>query len=186
VDPKGAFVTRRVWVIAGAAVAAVLVVGLVVGLTRGESDDATLRTGGPALSSDVDLPQVAGRNLVTDEPLDIASFEGTPLIVNVWASWCGPCREEAPDILRFTADRPDVKVVGINLNDARANGRDFNAEAGWTHPSIFDPNGALGFDTLKVTTMPTTIYVDSRGRERGRTQGTVTYDDLVSVADRLQ
>ena len=76
--------------------------------------------------------------------------------------------------------------LGVNLNDDKANATKFNADVGWTHASIYDPNGKVGFDTLKVTTLPATIYIDAQGIERGRTQGVVTYEDLVSVQQRLQ
>lgn len=168
-------------------VGAVIVAGLILGLTRGGGDDtaAQLRSGGPSLDSSEPLPTVAGPSLTGEGPIDVASFRGKKVIINAWASWCGPCREEAPDIKRFTEDRTDVVFLGVNLNDDRANARDFNAEAGWTHASIYDPNGTVGFDTLKVTQLPATLYVDAKGNLRGRTQGPVTYEDLVSAADRL-
>lgn len=176
---------RRAWMVVGTVVGALLVAGLVVGLTRGDGDVPALATGGPSLDGTAPAPKVSGVDVVTGAPVDLASYLGKPVFVNLWASWCGPCREEAPDILRFTKDRPDVAFIGIDLNDTRANGRAFAAETGWTHPSIFDPGGRVGFDTLKVATLPATLYIDAQGRVRGRTQGTVTYEDLVGVADRI-
>lgn len=166
-------------------VGAVVIAGLVVGLTRGGDSDAKLKKDPPSLLGTKPLPPVTGPALAAGADIDVAAFKGKTVIVNAWASWCGPCREEAPDIVRFTKDHPEVVFLGVNLNDDKANATTFNTEAGWTHPSIYDPKGTLGFDKLKVTTMPTTIYIDKKGIERGRTQGTVTYDDLVSVQQRL-
>jgi len=169
-------------------VGVVVLTGVVVGLVRGGGDsDSTpnLVQGGPSLDGTTPAPTVAGPALANGTTIDLANYRGKKVIVNAWASWCGPCREEAPDIKRFTQDRTDVVFLGVNLNDERANARAFNTEAGWTHPSIHDPNGRVGFDILKVTQLPATIYIDANGIIRGRTQGPVTYDDLVSVADRL-
>ena len=167
-------------------VGVVVIVGLVVGLTRG--DDAgskKLVTGGPPLEGTAPVAKVAGPALAGGPRIDVAAFKGKTVFINAWASWCGPCRDEAPDILRFTKEHPDVVFLGVNLNDDKRNATTFNAEVGWTHASIYDPNGTVGFDSLKATTLPATIYVDAQGIERGRTQGAVTYDDLVSVKQRL-
>jgi thiol-disulfide isomerase/thioredoxin len=165
-------------------VGVVVVGGLILGLTR-KGDETTLRTGGPTLEGTRPVAKIAGASLGSGAKIDVAAFKGKTVIVNAWASWCGPCRDEAPQIVRFVKDHPEVVFVGVNLNDDKGNATKFNREAGWTHPSIYDPSGSLGFDTLKVTTMPTTIYIDKNGIERGRTQGAITYDDLVNVAKRL-
>ena len=167
-------------------VGVVVITGLIVGLTRSNDEaDNKLTTGGPRLTGTVRAATIKGPALAGGGSIDVAAFAGKTVIVNAWASWCGPCREEAPDIVRFTKEHPEVVVVGVNLNDDKSNATKFNAEAGWTHASIYDPNGRVGFDSLKVTTMPTTIYIDKAGIERGRTQGLITYEDLVSVQQRL-
>jgi cytochrome c biogenesis protein CcmG/thiol:disulfide interchange protein DsbE len=177
--------TSRWKIVTGCVVAAVVVAGLVVGLTRDGDASPKIVSGGPALTGTAQAPNFAGPDLVTGKRVTLAGYRGKPVFINVWASWCGPCREEAPDLKRFTEDRSDVVMIGVNLNDVRRAARAFSAEVGWTYPSIFDPVGAVGFDALKVTTQPTTIYVDAQGRLRGRTVGPVTYADLISAADRI-
>jgi cytochrome c biogenesis protein CcmG/thiol:disulfide interchange protein DsbE len=177
---------RRHWkLIVGCALAAVVAVGLIVGLTREGEGTPTIVSEGPSLTGTEPAPPVAGPELLTGERLTLAQFRGKPVFINVWASWCGPCREEAPDLKRFSQERPDVVLIGLNMNDTRRNGRTFDAQAGWTHPSIFDPGGRVGVDMLKVSNLPVTFYVDARGRLRGQTPGPVTYADLVSAADRI-
>ncbi len=169
-------------------VGAVVIAGVAIGLARGGGDPGSaerLAPGGPSLNGTTPAPPVSGPPLAGDGRIDLAAYRGRPVIVNAWASWCGPCRDEAPDIKRFTRERTDVVVLGLNMNDDRANARAFNAEVGWTHPSIYDPHGRVGVDVLQVANLPVTFYIDARGVIRGRTQGTVTYDDLVSAADRL-
>jgi cytochrome c biogenesis protein CcmG/thiol:disulfide interchange protein DsbE len=177
---------RRHWkIIASCAVAAVVALGLIVGLTREGNGTPTIASEGPALTGTAAAPAVAGPDLLTGKRLTLAEFRGRPVFINVWASWCGPCREEAPDLKRFSQERSDVVMIGLNMNDVRRSARAFNTDVGWTYPSIFDPGGTVGVDMLKVGTLPATYYVDAQGRLRGRTIGPVTYTDLVSVADRI-
>ena len=172
-------------IVAGCAVAGVVAAGLVVGLTREGGASPKIVSGGPDLSGTTPAPVVAGPDLVTGKRFALADYRGKPVFINVWASWCGPCREEAPEIRRFTQARSDVVMIGVNLNDRRRAAQAFSAKAGWTHPSIFDPGGIVGTDALRVTNLPATFYVDAQGRLRGRTVGPVTYADLVSAADRI-
>jgi thiol-disulfide isomerase/thioredoxin len=171
--------------VAGCAVAAVVAAGLIVGLTREESGTTTIGSDGPSLTGTAAAPAVTGPELQSGEPLTLAQFRGKPVFINVWASWCGPCRKEAPDLKRFSEERPDVVMIGLNMNDVRRTARSFNTDVGWTYSSIYDPGGNVGVDLLKVSTLPATYYVDAQGRLRGHTVGPVTYADLVSVADRI-
>ena len=183
VQPDAAPPKRPGRIVAAAVVAVVVAGALIVGLTRG--GDTPRLADGPKLDGTKPLPAISGKDL-DGAPLDLASFQGKPLIVNVWGSWCLPCRREAPDILRFTKEHPEVAFAGIDYDERNvANGADFNREAGWTHRSIFDPKGKIGVQPLKITALPTTIYIDAKGVIRGETRGPVTYDDLVAVAARL-
>lgn len=177
---------RRHWKIAAGGLAATVVAGaLIVGLTREGSGASKIVSGGPSLTGTAPAPAVAGPELLTGRRLTLAQFRGKPVFINVWASWCGPCRQEAPELKRFAQERADVVMIGLNMNDVRRNARAFSADAGWTYPSIFDPGGKVGVDLLKVSNLPATYYVDAKGRLRGHTAGPVTYADLVSVADRI-
>ena len=182
---KGLSSSSRWKVVAGCAVAAVIAAALVVGLTRDSGGSPTIISGGPDLDGTANAPAVAGPNLVTGKRLSLADYRGKPVFINYWASWCGPCRKEAPEIKRFTQERSDVVMIGVNINDVRKTAQAFNATSGWTHPSIFDPGGHAGTYALRVLNLPATFYIDAQGRVRGRTDGPVTYADLVSVADRI-
>lgn len=173
----------RMKLIVGVVVAAVVVAALAIGLTRG--GDTRIETAGPSLDGTAKAPAIRGKDLKTGRLIDLAAYRGKPVFINVWASWCLPCRKEAPQILRFTKEHPEVVMLGVNTNNLRADARTFNAQAGWTHPSIYDPNGAVGLDQLKVANLPATIYIDANGIERGRTRGPVTYEDLASAAARI-
>ncbi len=177
---------RRHWkIVAGCVAAAVVAGALIVGLTREGSGTPKLVSDGPSLAGTAPAPAVAGPELLTGKRLTLAEFRGKPVFINVWASWCGPCRQEAPELKRFSQERSDVVMIGLNMNDTRRNARTFSGHAGWAYPSIFDPGGKVGVDMLKVSNLPATYYVDAQGRLRGHTVGPVTYADLVSAADRI-
>jgi thiol-disulfide isomerase/thioredoxin len=93
----------------------------------------------------------------------LSQLRGTPLLVNVWASWCGPCREEAPLLAaahRAYGDR--VQFLGVDILDERGAARAFMREYGWTYPSVFDLPGAIR-DGLGLLGQPVTLFYDAEG-----------------------
>lgn len=138
-------------------------------------------------------PGVAGSNpeaILSSSPtslleLDFTAFQnllqdlrGTPVVVNVWASWCGPCRQEAP-VLAAAARRYGgrVQFLGIDVRDTRTDGAAFVREAGWTYPSISDPTGEL-HDRLGLLGQPVTLFYDRTGALVDTNVGPVTAGDL--------
>lgn len=110
---------------------------------------------------------LSGPELVTDKPVALADFAGKAVVVNVWGSWCGPCRGEADLLLRTfhqTRDR-GVAFLGINLRDDRGSARDFVTDRGIDYPSIYDFTGArLAALTTPTSVVPTTIVLDREHR----------------------
>ena len=90
-------------------------------------------------------------------------LRGEPVVINVWASWCPPCREEAPTLSRLAAefDGAGVHFLGVVKDDVAANARAFVAEANLDFPHVIDDGS---FDrTYGVQVLPTTYVVDANG-----------------------
>ncbi|HVP02842.1 MAG TPA: TlpA disulfide reductase family protein [Solirubrobacteraceae bacterium] len=115
----------------------------------------------------------------------LARLKGHPAVVNVWASWCGPCNQEAPVLQRVTLDRGrDVAFVGVDLKDSSSGARRFLRRYPNTYPSYADPNGRI-YDSYKVVGVPSTVFYDSTGRQQYVHQGPyLTEKDLENDIDR--
>ena len=95
--------------------------------------------------------------------LDLGRAPGVPTVVNLWASWCGPCREELPlvqDLADAAADRE--QVVGVISKDVVPQADSFASDAGVTFPSAYDRDGAL-MDGLGINVLPFTYLLDADG-----------------------
>jgi cytochrome c biogenesis protein CcmG/thiol:disulfide interchange protein DsbE len=95
----------------------------------------------------------------------IADYRGDWVLVNFWASWCEPCRAEAPVLERFWRDHRDegVTVLGINLDDATADARAFVEEFGLSYPQLRDGDGRDRRDDYGMTGFPESFLVDPEG-----------------------
>ncbi|HEX2031949.1 MAG TPA: TlpA disulfide reductase family protein [Actinomycetota bacterium] len=131
-----------------------------------------------------------GRSLLPEDRLalpeyDLATFEallaelrGVPVVVNIWGSWCPPCRVEAPELAEVSRRfEGQVQFVGVDILDTRPAARDFILQADWPYPSVFDPTGAIR-DGLGYVGQPVTIVYDARGTKTFEWVGAVTGDQL--------
>jgi cytochrome c biogenesis protein CcmG/thiol:disulfide interchange protein DsbE len=104
--------------------------------------------------------------------LSRAQIIGEPMLVNIWATWCGSCKYEHPVLNSLAAS--GVKIIGINYKDDRQLALKWLVD--YSDPydvDIYDPSGDLGFD-LGVTGAPETFFVDSNGDVQHRYQGPIT------------
>lgn len=108
----------------------------------------------------------------------LQSLEGTPVVVNVWASWCGPCRVEGPHLASLAREyEGEVQFLGVDILDNREAARDFILEFDWPYPSVFDPRAAIR-DDLGFVGQPVTLVVDRDGEVVFQWSGAVAEEQL--------
>lgn len=132
----------------------------------------------PPLSGD----DLEGRQISADR------FVGKTLVVNVWGSWCPPCRKEAPALIKVSRDlKPrGVEFLGIAVRESAAASKAFTDRVGVPYPSISNESGDLlvGFNSsLPTAAIPTTYVIDDRGRVAARILDEVTATTLTDVVE---
>jgi thiol-disulfide isomerase/thioredoxin len=133
-------------------------------------------------------PALAGTTL-EGEPLDVADYRGQVVVLNFWASWCPPCRAEAPNLIEVAETTRDsgVQFLGVNVKNARDEALAFERKQGVPYPSLHDQPGVLltRFRTLVPQVPPTTLLLDREGRIAGRFIGGVTTRELLAPVQAL-
>lgn len=117
-----------------------------------------------------DSPIESSGTTIDGHPLDVASYRGQVLVVNVWASWCGPCRKEMPLLAEIDAELPaDAAMIGINTRESSADdAAALVRTAGVTFPSLDDDGGRRLLDFSDKLggpeATPSTMVLDRQGR----------------------
>jgi thiol-disulfide isomerase/thioredoxin len=136
-----------------------------------------------------DAPDVAGPTL-DGGSFRLADHLGEVVVLNVWASWCAPCRAEAPGLAALSAEYgPDgVQFVGLDTRDSDVAARAFAERFGITYPNVIDRDGRqqlLFGGTLPPQAIPTTLVIDRQGRVAGRALGKVSDSTLRGMIEPL-
>jgi cytochrome c biogenesis protein CcmG/thiol:disulfide interchange protein DsbE len=153
---------------------------------NGNSAPAELKTAAEA-ETEASGTTVPNFSLPTLEPyreewgdsINYEDFAGKkPLVINFWASWCPPCRREAPLLeAAWQKHRTEVQFIGVNFQDQEADALEFIEEFGHTFPSGADRRGETGLD-FGVFGMPTTYFVDPGGTIRTAKVGEISAEEL--------
>ncbi|WP_405774721.1 TlpA family protein disulfide reductase [Streptomyces sp. NBC_00859] len=143
-------------------------------------------------NSRADAPQLSGKTL-EGATLDVGSaYKGKIVVVNVWASWCPPCRDEARGLEKVSKELAPkgVEFAGVNTRDASTgSAKAFQTTYGITYPSLYDPAGKLILrfpaGSLSPQAIPSTVVIDRKGRIAARKLSGVNEDTLHEMIDPL-
>jgi cytochrome c biogenesis protein CcmG/thiol:disulfide interchange protein DsbE len=117
--------------------------------------------------------------------VSLQDFEGRPVVLNFWASWCVPCRKEMPALQEVSEEVQDrIAFVGINHQDSRGDALKFLDETGVRFPAGYDPEGATAA-AYGLYGMPTTIFISPDGRILERHRGEINESQLRRELERL-
>ena len=132
----------------------------------------------------VAMPPLAGPTL-TGGSLDLASLRGKVVVLNSWASWCAPCKEEVPAFVALagSSDPASVAVVGLNVSDEKAAATEFATTHAMDYPSIVDADGHLlaTIPDVPPESLPSTVILDRQGRIAARIIGAAKPDELTAI-----
>ncbi len=111
---------------------------------------------------------------------------GQVAVVNVWASWCAPCRAEAPTLAALTEKYTDVAFIGILTRDNPVNAEAFARRFALPYPTLIDDSVLIGFrKSLPANAIPSTVLIDKRGNVAARISGEVTYSSLSELIEKV-
>lgn len=113
--------------------------------------------------------------------VDLAGLRGRPAIIHFWASWCGPCVKEAPELARLAGElHGRATLVGVDWSDNQADAARFVRQHHWRFPVLIDSSGEVG-NAYGLTGLPTTFLLDRQGRIIRRLVGPQTAAGLLSI-----
>lgn len=143
-------------------------------------------------SKDVKIIDVSLRKTAPD--LDVVSYSGKAIgfdssritVLNFWASWCAPCRQETPLLVELAADYPDVQFIGLTNDDTETNAVSFAEQFGITY-SIGNGDEYLSAinSVLPIYGLPTTLIIDQEGRVAAKVIGGITNNEFRTALNYL-
>jgi thiol-disulfide isomerase/thioredoxin len=131
-------------------------------------------------------PVALSGDTLEGQSFDLAGVRGRPVVINVWASNCAPCRKEAAELKAASTElgTANATFVGLNTNDQQASAKAFERRFAVGYPSLFDPGGDLLFalrGAVPPNALPTTLVLDRQGRIAARVSGATTRRTVVGL-----
>jgi thiol-disulfide isomerase/thioredoxin len=133
-------------------------------------------------SDRVDAPNISGTTLLGEK---YALPNNTVAVINVWASWCSPCRAEEPTLSALAIKYKNVPFVGILTRDNPVNAEAFVRKRQSPYPTLINDSLLIGFrKSLPANAIPTTVVLDKNGKVAGRISGAVTVSSLSELIEK--
>ena len=115
---------------------------------------------------------------LSEKSVKLSDFRGKNVVLNFWASWCPPCREEMPEFQRIhNENQGNLVVVGVNLQESKENAESFVKKLSITFPILLDPNAQVK-DLYNVFTQPVTYFIDKDGKIVDKKFGPLTSEEI--------
>jgi len=136
------------------------------------------------------IGDLSGPALMDDRPIRLSDFAGKVVVVNIWGSWCAPCRTETPELEKVFGETEPLGVafLGIDVRDDRSAAKDFVTDRNVRYPSIFDPPMrsliALG-KGYPTSVVPTTLVLDRKHRVAAVFLRALLAEDLRPIVRRI-
>jgi cytochrome c biogenesis protein CcmG/thiol:disulfide interchange protein DsbE len=162
---------NRTVLLVGVAIAAALIGILFLGLGKNPNEIRTPLIGKPA-------PTFVLREVGTDRIVDLAQLRGKPVVLNFWATWCGPCWEEHPVLVANARMlQPQVQFLGVVFQDTDDKILSFLRQRGSSYPTVVDDKGKTAI-AYGVGGIPETYFIDAAGVIRAKYNGPMSPDIL--------
>lgn len=165
-------------------------IGLSYAIYTALAKDSSDSTGGFNIGSVKNLEDISAKHIKAPDftvkdadgnDVKLSSFIGKPIVLNLWASWCGPCKNELPDFQSaYDELKNDVTFVMVNLtygSETQSSAKSFLAEKGYTFPVYFDIGGSAS-DAYAVSSIPASYFIDKDGYLVTRSIGMLTESGL--------
>lgn len=134
-------------------------------------------------SDRIAAPEMSGMTL---SGKNFTFTKGNVAVVNVWASWCSPCRAEEPTLSALSRKYSDVQFIGILTRDNPVNAEAFARKRSTPYPTLIDDSILIGFrKSLPANAIPTTVVIDRQGRVAARISGAVTVASLSQLIEEV-
>lgn len=154
---------------------------------------------GPGEPASVDDPEVARPvgtgvgNIAPDftlknlegEEVSLSDFQGKHVFLNFWATWCGYCDEEMPDLQKIYEENDDIVVLAVNVMETQEEVKVYVDENGLSFPVVLDEEGMMGSLYL-VRGMPTTYFINKEGVILGSIPGMLTFEQMNDVLNQMR
>jgi thiol-disulfide isomerase/thioredoxin len=168
-----------VGVFLGVAIIAVLVyTGVIPLFGAGSANPAAVPEEAPLarLESGIMAPTASMADL-EGNPVTLADYRGKVLVVNFWATWCGPCVREMPMFQEYQDRYPQMVVLGVDQEESPETVKEFLTQLQLTYTILLDQKADMG-RALQITFLPTTIFVDEKGEIRFRHYGIMNAEQM--------
>ena len=120
------------------------------------------------------------------EEVSLSDYRGQYVILNFWATWCPPCREEIPDLNQFHEEnKKEFVVLAVNLGEAKQKVRQFISYGGYTFPVLLDKGKEIGRE-YKISAIPTSYFINPQGKIKYIKKGAVSKTELDKIKQDLQ